>query len=358
MKTAHLGPLTDPGNQFARSATESWQEYDQRALKALHHHYAEEIDAVVAILRNLRFDFAALRATHQTQLRAELVGRHCLPYLMTHDTYFRGRRPNLPALAAVVAGHTLSLTQLDYHFDGADPDAKRTATAQKIDLHTAVAYAIEMVYHAGALGGLHAGHLFQEVLRPVSGFVLERMHADWESRHQLPGLDGIAHKARDYHRHHQSRLMASGYWEAMSRTAFVVQGEEFPPELAQFTTVLRKVRQLADEVEDLEEDLESGLLTLPLMLGILDEGEPLRSTIENYWEQPSDRPRHSASSIVARVRTVAVQDQLRATARTLLRDLPTPDWAGFSMASGPPLSVLLDLKIGVLETGLERFESR
>lgn len=236
-------------------------------------------------------EFPALAKAHSEQLRPELIFRHALPFCIAEDAFF-GLRPSSPrVLAALLAGHTLALTHLDYHLDGARPDPDAPATARKMAAATAVAYSIRMVYAAGRIAdGLPRGNLFADVLDPVSGFVVLRMHEDWQERYTLDVLDNPAHHLRQYLGSRTSRLLGSGYWEVMVRGAFASHSVEPSRQLIAIVRSLRKLRQIVDEVADFREDVRAGLATTPLLFALADQsaGAETAGLLRSLWTRQAN----------------------------------------------------------------------
>jgi hypothetical protein len=236
-----------------------------------------------------------MQAVHDSQLRPELLFRHALPYWVTEDAYFP-RDPSAPEpLTALLAGHTLALTHLDYHLDGSSPDPNAAATAVKLDAGTAVAYAVRMIYGAGAIAGKDAGRVFADVFNPVSSFVTLRMHEDWLERYSRKYLKGMPTRLNTYLTTDESRLMASGYWEVMVRGAFAAHTGTPASDMMAIVRNLRRLRQLVDEIADFADDLRAGLVTAPTLFAATNgDATKLEQTIDSFWT--TQRPDRSPAS--------------------------------------------------------------
>jgi hypothetical protein len=187
------------------------------------------------------------------------------------------------------------LSQLDYHLDGAAPAPAATgATARKVDMATAVAYAVRVIYAAGRLadelpGG---GRLFRDVFDPVSGFVVSRMHRDHTERYSQALLDTAHRDLDEYLTSDNSRLCASGYWEVMVRGPFAGRALTPPEELISVVRRLRTLRQAVDEIADFREDIGAGLITTPLLFALEGNPDPdrTRSLIRRLWRSRNTPP--------------------------------------------------------------------
>lgn len=233
--------------------------------------YGHRVSAALDVLGGLELGLPAIAEVHADQLRPALLFRHALPFCVTEDAFFGFDGNSDRLLAALLAGHTLALSHLDYHFDGTPPDvAAGAATPQPVELATAVAYSLRVLYAAGRLAADLPGgaRLFADAFDPVSGFVLLRMYADVADRYSDALLDG-AHLALDeYLTSETSRLYVSGYWEVMVRGSFAGRGLTPPDHLIAVARCLRRLRQAVDEVDDFDEDVTSGLITTPLLYAL------------------------------------------------------------------------------------------
>lgn len=151
----------------------------------------------------------------------------------------------------------------------------------------AAAYAVRLVYR----GSFHAARLaygdriFTEVIEPFSGFVIERMYQDWNERFRPFSVELAPSMVDDYLQSSNSRLLGSGYWEVMIRSAWIAAFPDsaVPETLITFSSHIRRLRQLVDELDDISDDLASGLLTLPILLCIQHDQE-FGSNLSNNWD--------------------------------------------------------------------------
>ena len=242
-------------------------EYREQTYRMLYDIFEPEIDEVMSILASRDLVFPAMNSVHLLQLRRPLIARHCLPFLLTHYAFFPNQQPKIDVLTACVSAHTLALTHLDYHLDGAVPAEDNEVSAVKGSASSAVSYAVRMVYEAGSVveSSEDLKMLFEAVFRPISGFVVSRMHEDWLARTTL--IESEIHcSVEEYLTSDRSRILTSGYWEVMIRAAFVGRDTEIPDDLISFCRSLRVLRQLVDELFDIEEDVFAGLVTLPALV--------------------------------------------------------------------------------------------
>lgn len=337
--------------RYSRGDQESAEAFDSRAIAEMSELFGRPIDSALETLGDVEFGFDSLDSMHHMQLRRALLERHSFPFLLTHETYFGKSEVDVNVLSACLAAHTLALTQLDYHMDGSLPDKYVPHTAVASSIETSSTYAVRMAYFAGELAGRSgvSDRLFAEVISPISGFVVARMHEDWHVRTQEPASQWC--DIDEYISSPHSRLMASGYWEVMCRAPFVANGAEWPDALDRFVQVLRRLRQVADEAEDLAEDVRAGFVTLPMLIANSSTSGRLRPLVEEYWVTRSS---HLLNQILKLVRSGGVGSSLSDIAGRLLTGLPSDDWIGMSAPTpdGLPLVVLVELKIAALERSL------
>jgi hypothetical protein len=260
--------------------------FRRRAFTYFGRRYCPTILKAVDVLNTVEFHFPESGKAHSEQVREELVFRHCLPFCATEEAWFPDEAPAVAALAVLLAGHTLALTHLDHHLDGVQPDPSSPVTAPVMRWSTAIGYSIRMVHSAGRLAeaGGAAGRMFTEVLDPYSGFVVERMCADFGERFDPRWLEEPARRLRDYLGSPRSRLLGSGYWDVMVRGAFVSHGAVVPRPLAITVRRLRKLRQLVDEIADFDDDLTAGLATTPLLFALNAPGaDDLAAEVRGLW---------------------------------------------------------------------------
>jgi hypothetical protein len=280
--------------------------FRRAAFLYLSHRYRARISEAIEILRRLQFELPQIGESHEKQLQPELLFRQSIPFCLTEDAYFRPSETTNISLAGLLAGHTLALTHLDYHLDGSVPDQGHAATARKMDLLSATTYAIRMIYAAGRLLSQagNADAMFRDAFEPISGFVLLRMYEDWKERYCEAFLDEPERRVQEYLESPTSRLLGSGYWELMPRGCFISHGTSAPPELIKTLRILRKLRQVVDEIADFEDDVRSGLVTVPLMYALQStpDRRTVRESVLRLWHSSTGQSHEPADEIFSKVR--------------------------------------------------------
>jgi hypothetical protein len=172
----------------------------------------------------------------------------------------------------------------------------------------AAVYSARMIYAAGKIlsdiGGID--WLFRDVLEPVSGFVVLRMHQDWSERYSEALLEGTSQQLHEYLYSPVSRLLGSGYWEVMVRGSFASHSSAPPGPLLQSIQELRKLRQVVDDIADFEEDLRAGLVTTPLLFALQspEHRERLSDAVRALWRSREMEAADSTDAIVAEIRAL------------------------------------------------------
>lgn len=260
--------------------------FRDHAFHVLAESYWPTVAGALDILNDVGLEFPALDKAHSEQLRPDLLFRHSIPFCVTEEAFFGLADSSRPVLAALLAGHTLALTHLDYHLDGSGPATDAAATARKMPVPTAVSYSVRMVYAVGRIvGDAHLmAALFAEVFDPVSGFVLARMHEDWLERY-TSSLSGSSEQLEEYLQSPLSRLGTSRYWEVMVRGSFVGRSRAPHPGAVRAAQDVGRLRQVVDEIADFHDDLAAGLVTSPLLFALAERRsrERLRTEVRELW---------------------------------------------------------------------------
>lgn len=316
----------DADYELLKNPDESPERYRKRAFATASSRYEELFDAAYERLREKRFEFESLNEIHLLELRRDLLQRHSLPYFLVQESLAPELPANVNVLAACLAGHTLALTHLDYHFDGALPDPTNPVTAVKIPAVSAATYAVRMAYFAASLLGQEVcgSRVLSEVIDPISGFVIARMHEDWKIRYSFNQFeDNALVRVNEYLETPDSRLMASGYWEVMARAAFISStSKPLAGDLVNFCTGLRKLRQVVDEAADFEEDVIAGFATLPLLLaGSCSDNGIISKNLKRLWSSASDETNSRSeplNTLIASVKTARVARQIHEVVENLV----------------------------------------
>ena len=251
--------------------------------------YESRLASSIDTLKSVCFENDLLNSAHTSELRYGLLFRHALPFLATEDDLFGGSNIDSSiTLTGCLAIHSLSLTHLDYHLDGATPRDDSDSTAIELDYETAISYAIRMILKAGSIisNSSVSDRIWKDCIDPISGFVMSRMFLDWKERYKLEFLnEKIERRITYYEDDTNTRMHASGYWELMIRAAFVVHSrDEFPDMLLAYCKSIRRIRQLIDELQDIEEDIVSGLITFPVLYLMQDSPSVTKVLIKQIWK--------------------------------------------------------------------------
>lgn len=237
-------------------------------------------------LREWRFHFVEQQHAHHRHIDERLIVRHALPYCITEETFFGLNEDDVDFLAAVMLLHSLALTKIDDYYDGGN---QTKGGELQVD---AIAYSLSATHEAMtqlvavAPNGLELARMLD-----VTNFVHSRMYKDYTERYRPEYLDAPQSRLDTYLHSPTSRLLGSGYWEVMARAAFVQRGMAFPEYLRQLDHKLRKLRQLVDELADVEEDIRGGLVTLPILHALVNHINPgeVQREIMCIWQGGNTR---------------------------------------------------------------------
>jgi 8-oxo-dGTP pyrophosphatase MutT (NUDIX family) len=135
-----------------------------------------------------------------------------------------------------------------------------------------------------SLQGRHAADIEDRLLGLVRD-MYALMLGEQETRYQLPGpplsvsINAYLGPA--------SRLNSSVFFGVLPAWAYALADRPVPPAMQEAFSLLRRVRQLNDEVADVDEDLARGLVTLPWLYA-MEEAPALRARITELWQRPND----------------------------------------------------------------------
>jgi len=259
-----------------------------RAMDKTRHAYISELedrfkpftDALNQELRDWRFNFAEQKLAHLLHLNQALVVRHSFPYCISEETYFSLSDKDVTFFAAVILLHSLALTRIDDYYDGGHKTKGGTLTVDGI------AYSLGATHQAIIALLKHAPNAAELAkLLKVTAFVHARMYKDYTERYCKDYLYRPEQRLQVYLHSPKSRLLGSGYWEVMARASFAQRGKTFPAYLHSVDIKLRKLRQIVDELADVEEDLRGGLVTLPVLHALSQKPDAVRQSIASYWQE-------------------------------------------------------------------------
>lgn len=247
-------------------------------LSELEQRFEPFTNALVSELQNWQFTFKEQRLVHLLHLDPALVVRHSLPYCITQEAYFGLDEQDVGFFAAIILLHSLALTRIDNYYDGGNQTRGGVLNVEDI------AYSLGATHEAAAALLKRTPNTTELAkLLEVTTFVHARMFKDHLERYNPAFLERPEQQLQAYLHSSKSRLLGSGYWEVMARAAFVQHGKPFPMHLHSIDIKLRKLRQIIDELADVEEDLRGGLITLPLLHALTQKPELMRQNIQNYW---------------------------------------------------------------------------
>lgn len=230
-----------------------------------------EFGLLLAKLR-ARLLLSAFHGGEALDLQWPLIVRHATPFFLAD----RGLAPTEPAaqddlinaLAALLEMHTFSLTELDHHIDGVREGTRESQVCPPVrsEIDTSIAALHSLL---AALAAATASPAAQKAVGAAVGTTIEVfdiMTRERDRRYDLAQLTQF--RDGNHYRLKCERMRGSGYWEVMIRGRFGMTDTPVPTELIDVLTRVRRLRQLADEVEDFADDFVSGLITMPVFAAI------------------------------------------------------------------------------------------
>jgi hypothetical protein len=110
------------------------------------------------------------------------------------------------------------------------------------------------------------------------------MWNDKKSRYSMPVND--IYKQLNKYLGDESRLLSSVFFGITIKWAYAISGKHVPTKINETINHLRKIRQLNDEIVDVDEDVRLGILTYPYLYGLTVNGykEHLAENIMKTWQ--------------------------------------------------------------------------
>lgn len=112
----------------------------------------------------------------------------------------------------------------------------------------------------------------------------DSMLIELQERYTLP--ENVNEKYLNEYINGRSRLISSVFFGITIEWAYILAKKSLPPSLPEGIIALRKVRQLNDEIADVCDDLKAGIITYPVLAGLVsnDLGLVIKNNIKNLWE--------------------------------------------------------------------------
>ncbi|HUU40650.1 MAG TPA: hypothetical protein VMW42_06910 [Desulfatiglandales bacterium] len=151
--------------------------------------------------------------------------------------------------------------------------------------------------------------------------MLERQWEEMENHFQFP-LNITELKLQDY-LNGPSRLDVAIFFPLAIESSYINVGMNPPEEAIKLGKMLSRVRQLNDEIVDIEEDIRAGILTFPYMHGLccLEKRGQIKTFIEQLWrtKESSIDPQKTSSIERGAYELLLNSGSLKATAIESIR---------------------------------------
>jgi hypothetical protein len=244
--------------------TDSPSEYEKAAFQYLIEMYGLEIKEAIKSLLVSPYLFQEMQNIHQESLRndIEIIFRQNFPICVIWKQYFPEKKENLIRLIKIYClCQTLILNNIDRHLD-----YKKT-TSLMSDHNNMTCYVMASLYN-GVLEiskCAHANKLIPSMITTTL-FIIQHMHANYANRFDHSQVNKPHKHIEKYLNSNRSRHLGSGFYESGIRSVFGFNGVECPKFFSILLPDMRRLRQRVDEIDDLFEDLFSGIVSYPLLL--------------------------------------------------------------------------------------------
>jgi hypothetical protein len=239
------------------------------------HHSRRAFEALLGT----NFSTGLFQELHRRRTRWTLVERHSFPFFLMIADMASHPSAVIDYLVSALLAHTNPITHLDVYTDRSL--GPRSDVSGLLD---DAGYSLAALYRASErAASLEYGSTLIKECFPVSAFVAERMFLDNRERpYTVPDEDAVRDVLRDYLSSPTSRLLGCGYFEVMAKAALASNGVVADPTTIESLRRLRMLRQLTDEVIDLVEDLDAGMLTFPALLLLEEDYGNAAPIIKNF----------------------------------------------------------------------------
>jgi hypothetical protein len=229
----------------------------------------------------------------------DLTYRHCVPFFATLDATGIESLSAEPTACGAILAYSIPLIHIDTQIDGHASSLRRQeslwsdiARPGAVELLTHTGYS-EIATHAEPGRSGQATTLTSD----IASSVIRAMQRDAGHRRSRAQLDIDRTFIDRYWTSPESRLHGSGIGRLMIGLASVVSDGQLTPERDDIARLLGQMRQLADELMDVVEDVRDGLITLPVAYGLLspEVSGQLRSLIRALWSGSPEAAWHAES---------------------------------------------------------------
>lgn len=269
-------PETDPGpahvNLDGMQLPLADRDFDDKVAAYLHSSFAPSLDAV--------FENLSLEVESQTLGEyGSRIERHLFPALVTAKCYDAVSAHFLEYCCHFVKGYSIPILLLNKWLD-------TSAAVDKTQLCKSFGFFYGV---QDSLISLPRGANIARHLNRVYGLVTDSLLREMKNRYRIPPFDAETSFRASYYR------SVCGYLSAIVGGTLELLGVEISSDLKHLLYLFGVLRQICDELCDLREDLEQGIVTLPVLY-VLSERD-IRSELLLFWDSRLDF--ESLESIIA-----------------------------------------------------------
>jgi hypothetical protein len=253
---------------------------DQILLASMLKRYESELEGThERVLERLKSNSLDL-----TELR-DLTYRHALPFFATLDALNCQPRQATQVACGAILAYSIPLIAIDTELDGR-PSTLRNESIWDQVKRPGVAQKITHLGYSDIVEGSESA-IAVSLLSKVASDTISAMNFDAGRRGLSSQLETDRRFIEDYWNSPESRLRGSGIGRLMMGLGSILADGTVTDARDQFSITLGILRQLADELMDIEEDVLSGLVTLPLAYALQspEVSDELTQMIHRVWRR-------------------------------------------------------------------------
>ncbi|PWR08776.1 hypothetical protein DKT68_14520 [Micromonospora acroterricola] len=209
----------------------------------------------------------------------DFVYRHSLPYLACSDALNCGPAQG-DAVVGCVLSYSFPLMGLDILLDGGAPVLRRAEELWGTASVAATALLTNLGYALVAPSGVDSVSLLSSLARRTINAMMRDSQASFDPAQLNTAVD-------EYWRSGTSRLFGSAINELMFGVACQDARRSFSPHRRFVAAGIGRLRQAADELMDVREDVRRGLVTLPVLcaLSTTSHAGRVTSMVREIWDR-------------------------------------------------------------------------
>lgn len=267
-------------------------EFDIHGLECMIRIAGPVIERGIELLNASPNTFREMDAIDRDAIDVELIYRQCALSSMVAQTrsYASDKAAHFVALFCRI--QTLLLNNMDRHLDLSASYTIRDPTKLMSDVRNLLCFVPHTMLKGISEAPSDTGWAASlKSMANVTDTIIQSMHSNYVSRFDRGLLNNPKILFHEYLESPRSRHLGSGFYSSSIGGLNAFFCEDTSPATSALLANMRRLRQRIDEISDLYEDLMTGLLTYPVVLGLMshtDGRPPLDFYIRAAWNKSLD----------------------------------------------------------------------